>query len=139
MATIAGADFVDASLRCTNLSDSDLTSARFAVANDAIAAVSDENLAAVVSVDPETGGRAILTGAGTGAGEVLGAPKGLAATAEGLLLVDQNRLLKVLDGERTLISSADRGDGPGFLAAAGVAVSGDGSIFVTDVLRQAIV
>jgi len=138
MATISGADFVDASLRCTNLSDSDLTSARFAVANDAIAAVSDENLAAVVSVDPETGGRAILTGAGTGAGEVLGAPKGLAATAEGLLLVDQNRLLKVLDGERTLISSADRGSGPGFLAAAGVAVSGDGSIFVTDVLRQAI-
>jgi len=142
MASVAGADFVDASLRCTNLSDNDLTSAVFTLENEAIAAVSDSpddpDLAAVLGVDTATGWRTVLTGGGTGEGEALSSPLGLAATAEGLLLVDQNRLLKVLDGERTLISSADRGSGPGFLAARGVAVSSDGSIYVSDTLRQAI-
>jgi uncharacterized protein YjbI with pentapeptide repeats/sugar lactone lactonase YvrE len=138
-AIIDEAELLDTSLRCTNLSDTDLTSASVAIENDAVAAVSDETLVAVVGVDLYSGGRTVLTGAGTGAGDDLSRPKGLAAAAEGLLLVDSNRLLQVADGERSLVSSTERGSGPRFLDATDVAVAEDGSIFVADRVKQAII
>jgi uncharacterized protein YjbI with pentapeptide repeats len=138
MAMIDGADFLDTSLRCTDLSDNDLTTASFAVANDPIAAVTDQGLTAVFGVDPNLGSRVILSGFGIGEGVALEGLWGVSRYAQGLLVTDSNRVLQVLDGNRTLISSVDRGTGPRFFEATGLTVDADGSIIVADFVRGAL-
>ena len=77
--------------------------------------------------------------------QALVAPSGIAVVeADGSLVVVDNGLDAVVrvdpaSGDRTIISDADMGDGPGFVAPRGIAVQADGSLVVVDSGLRAVV
>lgn len=87
-----------------------------------------EGVAGIFRVDPVTGDRSILSGAGIGSGPELklNGPLGLAWLPSGDLLATDwgETLLRIdpLTGDRTVLSGLTRGEGPSFQLAAGIAV-----------------
>ncbi len=106
--------------------------------------VVDAGLEALVRVDPVSGDRTILSGAGTGSGPRFGIPEGIAVEADGSLAVADfipDALVRVdpVSGDRTILSGAGIGSGPGFVAVRGIAVEADSSLVVTDLALDAVV
>lgn len=116
----------------------------------------DQGAPAVFAIDPITRARTVISagsnaGIQKGTGPNLFKPNGMALESNGMLLVADSglvnpnarlgqKLLRIdpATGNRTILSSPSYGDGPALIAPFGVAVAGDGIIFVTDTDTHAL-
>ena len=95
--------------------------------------VGDHALLSVLKVDPTSGDRTILSGAGVGSGPSLIQPQGIAVDSSGdIVVADDGRDAVVgvdpANGDRTTLSDSSTGTGPSFSSPLGIAVVMDGSV-----------
>jgi streptogramin lyase len=114
------------------------------VAPDSTTVVADETLAALIQVDPLTGNRTMVSGAGVGVGPALMAPNRVALDGTGgwfLTDVGLHAVFHVdpITGLRTIVSDATTGMGPAFRAPAGIDVAPDGFLLVADAALGALI
>lgn len=86
----------------------------------------------VLAVDPETGDRRIITGAGQGTGPELEGPVSIAidAATDQVFVLDRVRVMLVrvdlATGDRRMVSDNDTGDGPSLHPPSALAIDGSG-------------
>lgn len=105
--------------------------------------VADFGVDAIVRVDPTTGDRTIVSGAGVGSGPTLQQPRGILVEPAGQIIVTDATLQAVLridpaTGNRTLVSNASIGTGPALAAPLGVARDAAGNLLVVDIALDAV-
>jgi sugar lactone lactonase YvrE len=122
-----------------------------AVESSGTLVVVDNDLQAVVRVDPQTGARTIVSDATTGSGTPLRIPDSIAVEATGMLVVvslsgsgsETDAVMRVdpQTGARTIVSDATTGSGPPFgpLALQGIAVAPTGDLVVIDATHDTVV
>jgi len=116
--------------------------------------VTDQSLQAVISVNPSTGDRTILStaddngplvdgGTAVGTGVAFGSLADILVEATGILFVldDQNDTVISIDpntGDRTIISASDVGTGVNFSVPQGLASDALGTLYVPELLLEAV-
>jgi streptogramin lyase len=111
--------------------------------------VSNQEISVLYRVDPVTGDRTILSGPSQGEGPAfLGPTKQLAREADGTLLVvvgasspgGDGAIFRVnpVTGDRSILSSADVGEGPTLGEPEGIVLDDGGSLFVSDSAQATI-
>lgn len=137
-ATVSETDFSEANLRCTDLSDNDLTTAAFDIEFDTIVALSDFEASSILSLNVVSGEYGVIADPQDGGSPIPDTPQDMVNFDGGIAVVDNNRVYKIVDGVRTLVSSSDRGNGPEFLTIVGIAADSDESLLVTDSFRGTV-
>ena len=107
-----------------------------AVADDGRIVVADADVAAIFSIDPNSGDRTIISGSGIGSGPDFLTVQEIAIEPTGNILVTDNFTEQVFSvdpatGDRTIVSGPSVGMGPSFRPT-GMTLDADGDIIVVD-------
>lgn len=98
---------------------------------------SDQRLHALVAIDPATGDRTVISGAGVGTGPEIALPSDIAVSPIGTIYLADSfyDLIFSIDpntGNRTVIASDDVGSGVNFSRISGMELIGDGTLLAVD-------
>jgi len=104
----------------------------------------DSGIDTVVSVDPVTGDRTVISSTSVGTGDAFIFPRGIALEADGNFVVcdqDSDTVIRVdpATGNRTIVSSATVGTGTNFDICFDIIVEADGNLIVADTGLTALV
>lgn len=108
-----------------------------AVAADDTVLVTDDGLAALAAINPETGAASFVSTGNIGSGPDLQDPIGLKLDSSGAAIVVDSTLPAILridtaTGDRTIVSGLGTGSGPALIDPIGLAIESGGTFIVVD-------